>query len=157
MKYPELYLDWIDYLHKKKIYAAWKNDLSLCTYGFKYFSSSRRNIFALSGKSNYIDRIINSFGVTNDKGLRDIIASIVRDIRWSVAYYNSSNIDWFQIYHDFYILRHPSITLSRKLSRKLYRSVNKISSCYNPRQKEKQPWYDKCYEKNKYNKKAWRK
>lgn len=156
MKYPELYLDWIDYLHEKKIYGAWKNDLSLCAYAFKNISP-RLDIFGISGKSNYIDRIINSFGVTNDKGLRNIINIIVCDLKWTVAHYSSSKIDWIQIYQIFYTLRHPPITLSRKLSKKLYRSNNKISSCYHLREKEEQPWYDKSYEKNKYNKKAWRK
>jgi len=157
MKYPELYLDWIDYLHEKKIYGAWKNDLSLCAYAFENISSPRRNIFGLSGKSNYIDRIINSFGIINDKSLRNIINSIVRDLNWTFAYYSSSKINWIQIYEEFYILRHPPIILSRKLSKKLYRSNNKISSCYHLREKEEQPWYDKSYEKNKYDKKAWRK
>lgn len=155
MEYPELYLDWMEYLHEKKIYGAWKNDLSLCAYASNAFSSSRRNIFGLSGKSNYIDGIINSFGVTNDKSLRNIITVIVRDLNWIADYYSSSKIDWVQIYQNFYTLRHPPTTLSRKLSRKLYRSNNKISSCY--REKEEQPWYDKSYEKNKYSKKAWRK
>ena len=68
MKYPELYLDWIEYLHEKKIYGAWKNDLSLCA-GYKSISSPRRNIFGIIGKSIYIDRTINSFDTT-DKGLR---------------------------------------------------------------------------------------
>ena len=157
MEYPELYLDWMEYLHKKKIYGAWKNDLSLCAHVSNVFSNSRRNIFGLSGKSNYIDRIINSFGVTNDKSLRNIITTIVCDLDWLADYYSTSKIDWVQIYQNFYTLRHPPITLSRKLSRKLYRSNNKISSCYHPREKEEQPWYDKSYEKNKYNKKAWKK
>lgn len=155
MEYPELYLDWIEYLHEKKLYGAWKNDLSLCAnlslcaYAFKNIPKPRRDIFGLCGKSNYIDRIINSFGVTNDKGLRDIIISIFHDLNWTGAYYSSSKIDWFQIYNNFYTLRHPPITLSRKLSRKLYRSNNKISSCHHPREKEEQPWYDKSYEKNR--------
>lgn len=157
MKYPELYLDWIDYLHEKKIYGAWKNDLSLCAYTFKNISRPRRDIFGLSEKSSYIDGIINSFGITNDKSLRNIITSIVYNLTWTVAYYNSSKLDWLQVYQNFYTLRHPPITLSKKLSKKLYRSNNKISSCYHPREKEEQPWYDKSYEKNKYNKKAWRK
>jgi len=157
MEYPELYLDWIEYLHEKKIYGAWKNDLSLCAYACKNAPNPRRYIFGLCGKSDYIDTIINSFGVANDKGLRYIIDSIVRDLKWTIAYYSSSKIDWFQIYHNFYTLRHPPITLSRKLSKKLYRANNKISSCYHSREKEEQPWYDKSYEKNKYNKKAWRK
>jgi len=156
MEYPELYLDWIDYLHEKKIYGAWKNDLSLCAYAFKNISP-RRKIFGIGGKSNYIDRIINSFGVTNDKGIRDIIISIVHNLNWTFAYYSSSKINWIQIYEEFYTLRHPPIILSRKLSKKLYRSNNKISSCYHLREKEEQPWYNKSYEKNKYDKKAWRK
>ena len=157
MKYPELYLDWIDYLHEKKIYGAWKNDLSLCAHAFKNASNPRRYIFGISGKSNYIDAIINSFGVANDKNLINIITSIARDLKWTIAYYSSSKIDWFKIYQNFYTLRHPPITLSRKLSKKLYRSNNKTSSCYHLREKEEQPWYDKSYEKNKYNKKTWRK
>lgn len=157
MKYPELYLDWIDYLHEKKIYGAWKNDLSLCAYTFKNISRPRRDIFGLSEKSSYIDGIINSFGITNDKSLRNIITSIVYNLTWTVAYYNSSKLDWLQVYQNFYTLRHPPITLSRKLSKKLYRSNNKISSCYRLKEKEEQPWYDKSYEKNKFSKKAWRK
>jgi hypothetical protein len=157
MEYPELYLDWIDYLHEKKLYGTWKNDLSLCAYACENAPNPRRYIFGLCGKSDYIDTIINSFGVANDKGLRYVIDRIARDLKWTIAYYSSSKIDWFQIYHNFYTLRHPPITLSRKLSRKLYRSNNKISSSYHPREKEEQPWYNKSYEKNKYNKKAWRK
>jgi len=153
MKYPELYLDWIDYLHEKKIYGAWKNDLSLCAYAYKSIHSPRRDIFGIIGKSVYIDRIINSFDTT-DKGLKDVIHSIEIDLYWVVVFF-SSKVVWSKVYRDFYTLRHPPITLSRKLSKKLYRSNNKISSCYHPREKEEQPWYSKSYEK--YNKKVWRK
>jgi len=154
MEYPELYLDWIEYLRKKKIYGAWKNDLSLCAYGYKSFSIPRRDVFGIIGKSVYIDRTINSFDTT-DKGLENVIYSIETDLYWVVFF--SSKVVWTKVYRDFYTLRHPPITLSRKLSRKLYRSSNKISSCYHPMEKEEQPWYNKSYEKNKYNKKAWRK
>ena len=156
MKYPELYLDWIEYLHEEKLYGAWKNDLSLCAYAYTSFPR-KGEFFGIIGKSVYIDRFINSFYGINDKGLKNIITSIVTDLKWNVIYLYSSEINWIQIYQNFYTLRHPPITLSRKLSRKLYRSNNKISSCYYPREKEEQPWYDKSYEKNKYNKKAWRK
>ena len=159
MEYPELYLDWIDYLHKEKIYGAWKNDLSLCAYAYTSYiiCSPRQEFFGIIGKSVYIDRFINSFYVINDKNLKDIITSIVTNLKWYVIYPNTSKINWIQIYQKFYTLRHPPITLSRKLSKKLYRSNNKISSCYHPREKEEQPWYSKSYEKNKYNKKTWRK
>ena len=154
MKYSELYLDWIDYLHEKKLYGAWKNDLSLCAYGYKSIHSPRRDIFGIIGKSIYIDRIINSFDTT-DKGLTNVIHSIEIDLYWVVVFFNSKVV-WSKVYRDFYTLRHPPITLSRKLSKKLYRANNKVSSIYHPREKEEQPWYDKSYEKNKYNKKAWR-
>jgi hypothetical protein len=153
MEYPELYLDWIEYLHEKKLYGAWKNDLSLCAYGYKSIYSPRRDIFGIIGKSIYIDRIINSFDTT-DKGLKDVIFSIDIDLDWVIF---NSKVVWSKVYRDFYTLRHPPITLSRKLSRKLYRANNKVSSIYHTREKEEQPWYDKSYEKNKYNKKAWRK
>ena len=155
MEYPELYLDWIEYLHEEKLYGAWKNDLSLCAYGYKSIHSPRRDIFGIIGKSVYIDRIINSFDTT-DKGLKDVIHSIEIDLYWVVFF--KSKVVWSKVYRDFYTLRHPPITLSRKLSKKLYRSNNKISSIYcHQKEKQEQPWYSKNYEKNKYNKKAWRK
>lgn len=156
MEYPELYLDWIEYLHEKKLYGAWIKDLSQCAL---LFNGGVHNVFirqttlCISGKCTYIDRIINSFDTT-DKDLKDVIHSIEINLRW--LFFNSKVV-WSNVYRDFYTLRHPPITLSRKLSRKLYRSNNKISSCHHPREKEEQPWYDKSYEKNKYNKKAWRK
>ena len=157
MEYPELYLDWIEYLHEKKLYGAWMKDLSQCALEFnniRYQINAKPPTICVSGKCTYIDRIINSFDTT-DKGLRDVIFSIERDLYWRSFF--SSKVVWNKVYRDFYTLRHPPITLSRKLSKKLYRSNNKISSCYHPREKEEQPWYDKSYEKNKYNKKAWKK
>ena len=58
---------------------------------------------------------------------------------------------------EFYDKKHPKVVLSRKLSEKLYRTTNKVSSgkhyysCC-----ENQPWYGKSYEKNKFSKKVWR-
>jgi len=149
MEYPKLYLDWIEYLHEKKLYGAWKNDLSLCAYGYRRISSPS---FGIIGKSVYIDRIINSFDTT-DKGLKDVIHSIEIDLFW-VVFFNSKVV-WSKVYRDFYTLRHPPITLSRKLSRKLYRANNKVSSIYDTKEKQEQPWYSKSYEK--YNKKVWKK
>lgn len=155
MKYPELYLDWIDYLHEKKIYGAWIKDLSQCALMTKNGVRTyiKQSTLCISGKCAYIDRIINSFDTT-DKGLKDVIHGIEVDLFW--VFFNSKAV-WSKVYRDFYALRHPPITLSRKLSKKLYRANNKVSSCYHPLTKQEQPWYDKSYEKNKYNKKAWRK
>lgn len=149
MKYPELYLDWIDYLHEKKLYGTWMKDLSLCALVFnniRYQINAKLPTICVSGKCFYIDRIINSFDTT-DKGLGDVIFSIKRDLDWWVSV--EPKIDWGKVYRAFYAFRHPPITLSRKLSKKLYRSNNKISSCYSLKGKEEQPWYDKSYEKNR--------
>ena len=149
MQYPELYLDWIDYLHEKKLYGAWIKDLSQCALVNKN-RMCRQTTLCISGKCTYIDRIINSFNTT-DKGLKDVIFSIDIDLDWVIF---NSKVVWSKVYRDFYTLRHPPITLSRKLSRKLYRANNKVSSIYYPKEKEEQPWYSKSYEK--YNKKVWR-
>lgn len=151
MEYPKLYLDWIEYLHEKKLYGTWIKDLSQCA--IRRQVNEKPSTLCISGKCIYIDRIINSFGTT-DKGLKNVIDSIEMDLFWA---FFKSKVVWSKVYRDFYTLRHPPITLSRRLSKKLYRSNNKIRSCYRLREKEEQPWYDKSYEKNKYNKKAWRK
>ena len=71
--------------------------------------------------------------------------------------YRITSVHWTQVYKEFYDKKHQKVVLSRKLSEKLYRTTNKVSSgkhyysCC-----EDQPWYDKSYEKNKFSKKLWR-
>lgn len=71
--------------------------------------------------------------------------------------YRITSVHWTQVYKEFYDKKHQKVVLPRKLSEKLYRTTNKVSSgkhyysCC-----EDQPWYGKSYEKNKFSKKLWR-
>jgi hypothetical protein len=73
-----------------------------------------------------------------------------------IGMYRITRVNWTQVYEEFYDKKHPKVVLSRKLSKKLYRTTNKVSSGKHT-WVEDQPWYDKSYEKNKFSKKAWRK
>jgi hypothetical protein len=74
-----------------------------------------------------------------------------------IGMYRITNVRWTQEFKEFYDKKHPKVVLSRKLSKKLYRTTNKVSSGKHYSYCEDQPWYDKSYEKNKFSKKAWRK
>lgn len=173
MEYPKLYLDWVKYLISKKLYGAWIKDVSTFivyeshvkaralnenSYFMTYVSishtilnSSEKNIFTTENIYNIIDAF--SKGKEIAKLSINILAYGLKKI---LSTYRITNVDWYEIYENFNKNLEPELVLSRKLSKKLYRTTNKVSSNKHV-WVEKQPWYNKSYEKNKLSKKAWRK
>ena len=180
MEYPELYLEWVEYLIDKKLYGAWIKDVS--TYvthqseilreqrrcyedGDYYFMPHTSYTYTLCGydektvfTAKNICSIIYGFNRGED-GAKATIQYMTLGLKNLMSMYRITGVHWTQVYKEFYDKKHPKVVvLSRKLSKKLYRTANKVTSgkhyclCC-----EDQPWYDKSYEKNKFSKKAWRK
>lgn len=177
MEYPELYLEWVKYLIDKKLYGAWIKDVS--TYvthqseileqmrGFLnggYFmphTSYTHTLCCYDEKTVFTAKnvysIINGFNRGKD-GAKATILYMAIGLEKLMGMYRITSIDWTQEYKEFYEKKHPKVVLSRKLSKKLYRATNKVSSGkHYCSYYEDQPWYNKSYEKNKFSKKAWRK
>ena len=178
MEYPELYLEWVEYLVGKKLYGSWIKDAS--TYVTYQSDVIREQMRYYSDGSYYMPHTsytytLCGFGektVFTAKNVYSIIDGFNRGEEWAkvtiqymalglkslMGIYRITRIHWTQVYKEFYDKKHPKAILSRKLSKKLYRTTNKASSgkhyysCC-----EDQPWYDKSYETNKFSKKAWRK
>jgi hypothetical protein len=180
MEYPELYLEWVEYLVDKKLYGAWIKDVS--TYvthqseilreqrrcyedGDYYFMPHTSYTYTLCGyDENTVFTAKNVFSIIygfnrGEDGAKATIQYMALGLKNLMGMYRITGVHWTQVYKEFYDKKHPKVVvLSRKLSKKLYRSANKVSSgkhyysCC-----EDQPWYDKSYEKNKFSKKAWRK
>lgn len=180
-EYPESYLEWVEYLIGKKIYGAWIKDVSTyithqldirreetrCKVEGGYFMPYNfatiltYNTFGYQQKSVFVAKniygIIDGFisGEARVEFNMRCIANCLNDL---VGIYRISGINWCKTYKEFCNEKHPKIELSRKLSRKLYRTNNKISSGKHTLAEEQyHVWYDKSYEKNKFSKKAWRK
>jgi hypothetical protein len=177
MEYPELYLEWVEYLIDKKLYGAWIKDVSTyVTHQSKilreqmrfsngdYFIPHTSYTYTLCGydentvfTAKNVYCIIYGFNRGED-GAEATIRYMALGLKKLMGMYRITSIHWTQVYKEFYEKKHPKIVLSRKLSKKLYRTANKVSSgkhyysCC-----EDQPWYNKSYEKNKFSKKAWRK
>lgn len=179
MEYPELYLEWVEYLVDKKLYGAWIKDVSTyltyyvdlwreerhCYEYGGYFMPHTPYTYTLCGynektvfTTKSINSIIDDFEMGEERA-KIAIQAMSNVLKGLIGMYRITNVHWTQVYKEFYEKKHPKVVvLSRKLSKKLYRSANKVSSgkhyysCC-----EDQPWYDKSYEKNKFSKKAWRK
>jgi hypothetical protein len=91
-----------------------------------------------------------------EDGAKATILYMALGLKNLMGMYRITSIHWTQVYKEFYNKKHPKVVLSRKLSKKLYRTTNKVSSGKHI-WVEDQPWYNKSYEKNKFSKKAWRK
>lgn len=174
MEFPQKYLDWIEFLLDKKLYGAWIKDVSINikwgefrlerwqSINAPFLSSTywnpkieEKKIFTVN-RNKFTNAFIGIFD-TSDDSVKELISTLARNLKSSIIDgFLPTGVHWTQVFKEFYDRRHPKITLSRKLSKKMYRSNNKVSSgkhYYSER--EEQPWYDKSYEK--YNKKAWRK
>jgi len=178
MEYPELYLEWVEYLVDKKLYGAWIKDVS--TYVTDQSEAIREQMLYYTDGSYYMSHtsytytlcdydektvftaknvysIIDSFN-RGEEGAKVTIQYMALVLKNLIGKYRITGVHWTKVYKEFYDKKHPKVILSRKLSKKLYRTTNKVSSgkhyysCC-----EDQPWYDKSYEKNKFSKKAWRK
>jgi hypothetical protein len=177
MEYPKLYLEWVEYLVDKKLYGAWIKDVSTyvthqsevfreqrrCEENGGYFMPHTSYTYTLYGfdvktvfTAKNIYSIIDGFNRGED-GSKIIIHCMTVGLFNLVGIYRISGVRWTQIFQKFYDEKHPKVVLSRKLSKKLYRTTNKISSGKHYSYCEDQPWYNKSYEKNKFSKKAWRK
>jgi hypothetical protein len=178
MEYPELYLEWVKYLIDKKLYGAWIKDVS--TYvthqseilreqrrcyedGDYYFMPHTSYTYTLCGYNEMtvftaknVSSIIYGFNRGED-GAEATIQYMALGLKNLMGMYRITGIHWTQVYKEFYDKKHPKVILSRKLSKKLYRTTNKVSSGKHYSYCEDQPWYHKSYEKNKFSKKAWRK
>lgn len=178
MKYPELYLEWVEYLVDKKIYGAWIKDVSTyVTHQLDVLREQRRCeleggyfmpfYITFNGMGDVDKKTVftakNVYGIIdgfnrNEDGAKLTIQYMALGLKNLMGMYRITGIHWTQVYKEFYDKKHHKVILSRKLSKKLYRTTNKVSSgkhyysCC-----EDQPWYDKSYEKNKYSKRAWRK
>ena len=177
MKYPELYLEWVEYLVDKKLYGAWIKDVSTyltyyvdlwrskidCVGDGGYFMPYTASTFAylnLDEKTVFTTKNINSIIASfesGEEGVKLTIQAMSSVLKGLIGMYRITNVHWTQEYKEFYEKKHPKVVLSRKLSKKLYRTTNKVSSGKHYSYCEDQPWYNKSYEKNKYSKKAWRK
>jgi hypothetical protein len=102
-----------------------------------------------------VSSIIYGFNRGKD-GAEATIQYMALGLKNLMGMYRITGIHWTQVYKEFYDKKHPKVVLSRKLSKKLYRTTNKVSSGKHT-WVEDQPWYNKSYEKNKFSKKAWRK
>jgi len=178
MEYPELYLEWVEYLVDKKLYGSWIKDVSTyvthqsevireqmrCNADGSYFMPHTSYTYTLCGfeektvfTTKNVYSIIDGFNMGED-GAKYTIHYMAVGLFNLIGIYRISGVHWNQVYKEFYDKKHPKVVLSRKLSKKLYRTANKVSSgkhyysCC-----EDQPWYNKSYEKNKFSKKAWRK
>ena len=163
MEYPELYLEWVEYLVDKKLYGSWIKDVS--TYVTHQSELIREQRCCYEGGFNEktvftaknVSSIIHGFDMGED-GAKATIQYMSLGLKNLMGMYKITSVHWPQVYKEFYDKKHPKVVLSRKLSKKLYRATNKVSSgkhyysCC-----EDQPWYDKSYEKNKFSKKVWRK
>lgn len=182
MEYPKLYIDWINYLRKHKLYGAWIKDIvTYVEYGtdlaqWKQEYEPMRDLnggwyFRFPSQYAYTDTTVDdpnlkSYCLGNKKSINGIISNFsmgsnymkifMSSMRYTINSichkYRVSNIHWNDIYDQFMEEREPK--LSRGLSRKLTRATNKTVS-YKYKEKVEQPWYSKSYEK--YNRKAWRK
>ena len=180
MDYPKLYIDWINYLRKRKLYGAWIKDIvTYVEYGIdlvrwkqEYESMHQGSwFFRFSSQYAYTDATVDysnlkSCCLGNKKSINGIISNFsmgtnymkvfMSSMRYTINSichkYRVSNVHWNDIYEQFMDDREPK--LSRGLSRKLTRATNKERS-YRYKEKVEQPWYSKSYEK--YNRKAWRK
>ena len=160
MKYPQTYLDWVEFLLEKKLYGAWIKDVSI---NIPFLSSTywnpkigeEKKVFTVN-KNQFTNAFIGNFD-SSDDSVKDLISMLSMNLKSSIIDgFIPTGVHWTQVFKEFYDMRHPKITLSRKLSKKMYRSNNKVSvKHYTYSEKEEQPWYSKSYEK--YNKKAWRK
>ena len=174
MEYPELYLEWVEYLIDKKLYGAWIKDVS--TYvthqseilreqrrfldgGYYFMPHTSYTLCDYNEKTVFtaknVSSIIYGFNRGED-GAEATIQYMALGLKNLMGMYRITGIHWTQEYKEFYEKKHPKVVLSRKLSKKLYRSTNKVSSGKHT-WVEDQPWYNKSYEKNKFSKKAWRK
>lgn len=178
MEYPELYLEWVEYLMDKKLYGAWIKDVSTyvvhqseilreqmrCYEDGGYFMPHTSYTYTLCGydektvfTAKNVYSIIDSFN-SGENGAKATIFYMSLGLKNLIGMYRITSVHWTQEYKEFYDKKHPKVVLSRKLSKKLYRTTNKVSSgkhhysCC-----EDQPWYDKSYEKNKLSKKVWKK
>ena len=178
MEYPELYLEWVEYLVDNKLYGAWIKDVSTyvthqsevireqmrCNADGSYFMPHTYYTYTLCGfeektvfTAKNVYSIINGFN-TNEEGAKITIQYMASCLKNLMGMYRISGVHWTQVYKEFYDKKHPKVVLSRTLSKKLYRATNKVtSSKHYCSYYEDQPWYDKSYEKNKFSKKAWRK
>lgn len=173
MEYPELYLEWVEYLIDKKLYGAWIKDVSTyVTHQYEILREQRRfgDYFMPHTSYTYTLCGYNEKTIFTAKNVYSIIDSFNRGegvAKFTIQYmaasllnlmgmYRITGIHWTQVYKEFYEKKHP-VVLSRKLSKKLYRTTNKVSSGKHYSYCEYQPWCDKSYEKNKFSKKAWRK
>ena len=177
MEYPELYLEWVEYLMDKKLYGAWIKDVSTyvthqsdiireqrrCYEDGGYFMPHTSYTYTLCGfnektvfTAKNISSIIYGFDMGED-GAKTTIQYMSLGLKNLIGMYRVTSVHWTQVYKEFYDKKHPNVVLSRKLSKKLYRTTNKVSSGKHYSYCEDQPWYNKSYEKNKYSKKAWRK
>ena len=175
MEYPELYLEWVEYLIDKKLYGAWIKDVSTyvtnqseilreqrCFLNGSYFphTSYTYTLCGFEGKTVFTAKnvycIIDGFNMGED-GAKFTIQYMAVGLLNLIGMYRISGVHWTKIYKEFYDKKHPKVVLSRKLSKKLYRTTNKVSSGKHYSYCEDQPWYDKSYEKNKFSKKSWRK
>lgn len=177
MEYPDLYLEWVEYLIDKKLYGAWIKDVSTyVTHKSEMFREQMRFLngdnfipphtsytYTLCGyneKTVFTAKNVGSIIDGFDRGesvAKATIQYMTLGLKNLMGMYRITGIHWTQEYKEFYDKKHPKVVLSRKLSKKLYRTTNKVSSGKHYSYCEDQPWYDKSYEKNKFSKKAWRK
>ena len=177
MEYPELYLEWVEYLMDKKLYGAWIKDVSTyvvhqseilreqmrCYEDGGYFMPHTSYTYTLCGydektvfTAKNVYSIIDSFN-SGENGAKATIFYMSLGLKNLIGMYRITSVHWTQEYKEFYDKKHPKVVLSRKLSKKLYRTTNKVSSGKHYSYCEYQPWYDKSYEKNKLSKKVWKK
>lgn len=151
-EYPQLYLDWVEYLIDRKLYGAWIKDIS--TYAefmraysyYIWYSSPQKNDRKSVFTSNlyYIKMLISDFNIAYV--VQEKINNIVENLCTASVYgFEITGCNWRLIYKSFYEKMYLSPKLSTKLSRKMYRKNHKISSGY--KCKVVQPWHNKNYEK----------
>lgn len=148
-EYTELYLKWIRYLKEKKIYGCWIKDVSFFYCKLSDYNNIflfRNDSFAIYTNAKKISDTM--FNTSNRRNFKEAIRKLNLDLK----FYNlfPSKVNWLAIFKEFE--NNIPQPLSKKLSRKIYRSTNKMPKTYRP--KEEQIWYNKSYEK--YNTHRWK-
>lgn len=167
-KVGNAYKEWIRYLIKKKWYGTWMRDLAILTnylnvngsdyqYGACYYRSGVNYNTLMLPKCTIkhflplVYYIIQCESKLDMKCWLNQVSNIKKFHIYGFGYL--STVNWRHEYDEFEKLN-TSNALSKKLSRKIYRTNNKVSSG-RIKEKQIQPWYSKSYEK--YNKNLWRK
>lgn len=178
MEYPKSYLNWIEYLIKKKLYGSWIKDVVTYaesdidqkrefekrryepvydggwtvsfSYSFTRLSENQKSYYI--GNKEKVNEFIQLFS-HSDGVIKSCISSLTFSLGSMSFRYKTSGIHWTKVYKEYSDRHNPK--LSKGLSRKLSRTTNKDMWAYGYKEKVEQPWYSKSYEK--YNKKAWRK